>query len=208
MVWGHRGWAPHHPAAMALGAEPEASSGVASPTPTTYPSSAARWLWAPPAARRAGPPSPRSPCWAAAPPARAMSSRHPGPPCACPALREPAQQSLGGSGQWVPLPRSCPSSLGPPAEGQQALGQAPTCNGHPGEPVASSTTDGLPGQQHALRRDVVDSQVLHTHRAPCGREVPVTSPTRERGRGQREAPSPANPPALAGGSPLAPAYGC
>lgn len=167
MVWGHGRWSPPHPVAMAPGVEPEASGRMASPVPTTYPSSAAQWLWAPPAAQRVGPPSPRSRCWAAAPPVRAMSARHPGPPCACPALREPAQQSLGGSGQRVPPPPSCPSSLGPPAEGEQALGWAPTCEGRPGEPVAGGTANRLPGQQHALRRDVVDGQVLHAHQAPC-----------------------------------------
>lgn len=86
VVWGQGCWCPLHPAAMAPGTEPEASSRFASPIPTTYPSSAARWPWAPPAAQRAGPPSPRSQCWAVAPPARATSAQHPGPPCACPAL--------------------------------------------------------------------------------------------------------------------------
>lgn len=128
--------------------------------PSTYPSSAAWWLRVPPAARRAGPRPPRSQCWAAAPPVHATSAPHPGPPCACPALREPAQPSLG-----VPLPPPAPS-LWPPAQGTQ--GTAPTCEGGPGEPVAGGPADGLPGQQHALCRHVVNSQVLHSHGAPCG----------------------------------------
>lgn len=130
--------------------------------PTTYPFSAGRRPRAPPAARRAGPPSPRSPCRPAAPPARATSAWRPAPPCAGPALLEEEERRCH---HRPPVPLS-PS-------GTPGLGPAPTCEGSPGEAVAGGTGDGLPGQQHALRRHVVHGHVLHARRALCGWDAAV-----------------------------------
>lgn len=66
-----------------------------------------------------------------------------------------------------------PPSRPHPSLGDSGKGPSPTCQGSPGEAVAGGTGDGLPGQQHALRRHVVHGHVLHAHRALCGRDEAV-----------------------------------